>query len=168
MDIEEVKEYLHGAFGGSKKYNNVVDVILSDSVIENDCIRKAYSYLDFSMNNRDNCKDEKEYWSYTKQVCLAKVLIAILLHLRTGKTKFPELLSIRSSVSGSHLRELEEWAHQLASGHKHQYVITNLKRGDKNEDYPEGAPFAIRYERCLLCGDRKYEWNPPNINDIVW
>lgn len=166
MNIEEVKEYLHGVFGGSEKYSNVVDVILSDSVIDNDSMRKAYSYLDFSMNNKDNCKGEEEYWCYAKQVCLAKVLIAILLHLRTGKTEFLELPDVKTLMTS--LRYLEEWAHQLASSHEHKYVLITLKQGDKNEDYLEGCPFAIRYERCMLCGDRKYQWDPPNINDIVW
>jgi len=163
MNKIEVIAYLHTVFGGSDKHNSKVREILEKSTID-EGLTKAYEYLKYGKNGQENCRSDWSYWAYAGDICLAKILIAILLHLKKGKEEFPNLESIEDKVLMDKQAYIEEWAHSLSSDHKHEYKSVSLVHGEKNEDYPDGCPYAgIYYERCKICGTRKYNWEPPPL-----
>lgn len=161
MNLRELTDYLHVVFGGSEKHNSKVEEILEKSDLESG-LPKAYEYYESSKKGQKNCRSDWAYWMYAGDISLAKALIAIMLHLKKGNKVFPQFPTNRGDFLMNQTAQIEEWAHSLMSDHKHEYVMINLKHGEKNEDYPEGCPFAgIIYDRCKICGDKKYGWEPP-------
>ena len=161
MNKTEVISYLHTVFGGRDKHNGKVEEILEKSLLDQG-LKKAYEYLEYGKRGQKNCRSDWAYWAYAGDICLAKVLIAILIYLKKGKSAFPDLPFIEDKVLMDKQAVLEEWAHNLLSNHKHEYVMVSLKHGEKNEDYPDGCPYAaIIYDKCKICGDQKYGWEPP-------
>ena len=154
-------EQLHSIFGGSDKHNNKVEEILGISDF-NIAYAKAYEYYTWGKNGQANCRSDFSYWMYAGDIALAKVLCAIILFLKRGQTEFPTLDYDEGRVLMDKQAMLEEWAHNLISNHQHEYVGVSLNHGEKNEDYPDGCPYAgIFYYRCKTCGDKKYSWEPP-------
>ena len=112
------------------------------------------------MDSQSKCPSEVNYWALEKDIVLAKVLFGILKHLERGNMDFPDFPNIRdSNTLMGWLCMVDDWAHDLVSGHKHEYKTITLIHGERNEDYPDGCPFGyLVYDKCKICGEWRYNW----------
>ena len=85
----------------------------------------ALHYLEIAHEGSDNAKSDTAYWAWEGDVAVARVLVAIFVHMVRGKTEFPSIPSIEGEMLVTKQSKLAAWARDLIlePNHLHEFAV---------------------------------------------